>query len=68
MHNAAHITLILYIPTSAWLMDYSHKACELRSLLIYFMADIKISCIENYQRSVMEMLNDSFPGQSVFYM
>ena len=46
MQDAAHITMILDIARSAWLIDFCHKAtlpCGLRSRLRNFMADIKVS-------------------------
>ena len=49
------------IVTSAWLIDFCHKAWGLKSLSKNFMADIR-DLIEKYQRSVNIMVNDSFPG------
>ena len=46
MHNAAHTMRISDIVTSAWLIDFCHKATEpwgLRSLSRDFMEDIRIS-------------------------
>ena len=46
MHNAAHTMRISDIATSAWLIDFCHKAIEpraLRSPSKNFMADIRIS-------------------------
>ena len=46
MHDTAHIMMNLDIVTSAWLIDFCHKAiwpCGLKSLSRNFMADIRIS-------------------------
>ena len=51
------------IATSAWLIDFCHKAISLR-----LEKSFKKFCgryqdlIEKYQRSVNVMVNDSFPG------
>ena len=70
MHNAAHTIKILDIVTSAWLIDFCHKViqpCDLRSLLRNFNGRYQ-DLIEKYHRLVMYMVNDSFPGESLFYM
>ena len=68
MQDAAHITMILDIATSAWL-DFCHKA-------IYIALRLEESfkkfygryqdLIEKYQRSVTQMVTDSFPVKSLF--
>ena len=65
MHDAAHTMRISGIATSAWLIDFCHKA-------IYRALRLEKSfnkvygryqdLIEKYQRSVNVMVNDSFPG------
>ena len=67
MHDSAHITVILDIVASVWLIDFCQKAtksCGLGSRLRNFMAHIKISLRNagKHQRSDKEMVNDPFPG------
>ena len=63
--NAVHITMILDIATSAWLIDFCHKAkyvaLRLDKLFNKFYGRYQ-DLIEKYQRSVKGMVNDSFPG------
>ena len=58
-HITAHITMILDIATSAWLIDFCHLRLEKSFKKFYGRYQ---DIIEKYQRSVKEMVNDSFPG------
>ena len=63
MHDAAHI-MISDIATSVWVIDVCHKAtqpCGLRIPFKTFPGRYQ-DLVEKYQRSVKEMVNDSFPG------
>ena len=65
MHDAGHTMMTSDIATSAWLIDFCHKA-------IYIALRLEKSfrkfygryqdVIEKYQRSVKVMVNNSFPG------
>ena len=57
MHDAAHTMRISDIATSAWLIDFCHKAIESFKKFYGRYQDL----IEKYQRSVNVMVNDSFP-------
>ena len=59
MHDVAYINMTLDITTSAWLINFCFKTTKsygLRNQLRNFVADL----IEKYQKSVKEMVNDSF--------
>ena len=57
MEDAAHITIILDIATSAWLICFYHKATQ--KSFKKFYGGYK-DLIEKYHRSLKEMVNDSF--------
>ena len=64
MHDAAHTMMISDIATSAWLIDFCHKAyiaLRLEKSFKKFYGRYR-DLIEKYQRSVNVMVNDSFPG------
>ena len=65
MYDAVHTKMISDIATSAWLIDFSHKAIEralrLEKSFKKFYGRYQ-DLIEKYQRSVKVMVNDSFPG------
>ena len=64
MHDAVHTMMNSDITTSAWLIDFCHKAI----IALKLEKSFKKFCgryqdlIEKYQRSVSVMMNDSFPG------
>ena len=64
----AHITMILDIATSAWLIDFCHKAISPYHIALRLEKSFKKfygryqDITEKHQRSVKEMVNDSFPG------
>ena len=60
MHDAAHITMILDIATTAWMIDFC-----LEKSFKKFNGRYQ-DLIEKCQRSVKEMVNDSLPRQSLF--
>ena len=69
MQDAAHITMILDIVTSAWLICFCRKAIQPCGFRLYRLEKSfkKLygrykDLIEKYQRSVKEMVNDSFAG------
>ena len=58
------------IATSAWLIDFCHKAIEplrLEKSFKKFYGRYQ-DITEKYQRSVNVMVNDSFPGKFLFNM
>ena len=63
MHDAVHTMMISDIATSAWLIDFCHKAAALRLEKSFkkFYGSYQ-DLIEKYQRSVNVMMNDLFPG------
>ena len=58
MHDAVHIMMILDIATSAWLIDFFHKAVQSSKKFYGRYQDL----IEKCQWSVKEIVSDSFPG------
>ena len=57
MHDAVNTMMILDISTSAWLIDFCHKALRLEKSFKKFYGRYQ-DLIEKYQRSVNVMVND----------
>ena len=67
MQDTAHIMMVLDIVRSAWLIHFCYKVLRLEKSFKKFYSRYQ-DLIEKYQRSVKEMVNDSFPRQPLFYI